>query len=187
MTWTWPADEDDGGVTWNIYRMDTDPSELDLKYATPLVTGLTGLQGEQGWFNQSGLEADGIRPLRTYYYVLAPIDGKGNENTNQLPSENILPVEIQDQWWDYNQHIIPEDPAPPEPPLGISWLQDVLDYTEDDEFRFAGIAVLMLVVLNALFIPITLRAKKRLKRVISARRRNEATRNMADEFEDFFQ
>ena len=187
MTWTWPADEDDGGVTWNIYRMDTDPSELDLKYATPLVTGLTGVQGEQGWFNQSGLEADGIRPLRTYYYVLAPIDGKGNENTNQLPSENILPVEIQDQWWDYNQHIIPEEPAPPEPPLGISWLQDVLDYTEDDEFRFAGIAVLMLVVLNALFIPITLRAKKRLKRVISARRRNEATRNMADEFEDFFQ
>ena len=187
MTWTWPADEEDGGVTWNIYRMDMEPSNIDLKFATPLVTGLVGTQGEEGSFNQSGLEADGIRPLRTYYYVLAPVDSKGNENTLGLSSENILRVKIQDQWWDYNEHLIPEEPEPPEPPLGVQWFQDVLDYTKVGEFQVTGIAVLLLVVLNALFIPITIKRRARLKRVIAARKRNEATKSMADEFEDFFE
>ena len=187
MTWTWPANEEDGGVTWNMYRMDVQPTDIDLRFATPLVTGLTGIQGEQGSFNQSGLEVDGIRPLRTYYYVLAPVDSKGNENTLGLPNENILKVTIEDQWWDYNQHLIPEEPAPPEPPLGVPWFQDVMDYTKVGEFQTAGIAVLILVVLNALFIPITIKRRARLKRVISARKRNQATRNMADEFEEFFE
>ena len=187
MTWTWPANEEDGGVTWNIYRMDVEPSEIDLRFATPLVTGLVGMQGEQGTFDQSGLEVDGIRPMRTYYYVLAPVDSKGNENTFELPSDNILRVKIEDQWWDYNQHLIPEEPAPPEPPLGVPWLQDVLDYTEVGEFQTAGIAVLILVVLNALFIPITIKRGSRLKRILAARKRNQATRNMADDFEDFFE
>ena len=187
MTWTWPANEDDGGVTWNIYRMDVEPSQIDLRFATPLVTGLVGIQGEQGTFDQSGLEVDGIRPMRTYYYVLAPVDSKGNENTFGLASENILRVKIEDQWWDYNQHLIPEEPAPPEPPLGVPWLQDVLDYTEVGEFQTAGLAVLILVVLNALFIPVTIRRGARLKRILAARKRNQATRNMADDFEDFFE
>ena len=159
----------------------------DLKYARPLVTGLVGTQGEEGTFNQSGLEVDGIRPLRTYYYVLAPVDSRGNENTFGLASANILRVNIQDQWWDYNQHLIPEEPAPPEPPLGVQWFQDVLDYTKVGEFQIAGIAVLLLVVFNALFIPITIKRRARLKRVVAARKRNQATRYMADEFEEFFE
>ena len=187
LTWTWPANEEDGGVTWNIYRMDVEPSQIDLRFATPLVTGLVGVQGEQGSFDQSGLEVDGIRPMRTYYYVLAPVDSKGNENTFELPSDNILRVKIEDQWWDYNQHLIPEEPAPPEPPLGVPWFQDVLDYTEVGEFQTAGIAVLILVVLNALFIPLTIKRGSRLKRILAARKRNQATRNMADDFEDFFE
>jgi hypothetical protein len=187
LTWTWPANEEDGGVTWNIYRMDVEPSQIDLRFVTPLVTGLVGVQGEQGSFDQSGLEVDGIRPMRTYYYVLAPVDSKGNENTFELPSDNILRVKIEDQWWDYNQHLIPEEPAPPEPPLGVPWFQDVLDYTEVGEFQTAGIAVLILVVLNALFIPLTIKRGSRLKRILAARKRNQATRNMADDFEDFFE
>ncbi|MGB0786985.1 MAG: hypothetical protein ACPGR1_03160 [Candidatus Poseidoniaceae archaeon] len=187
LTWTWPANEEDGGVTWNIYRMDVEPSQIDLRFATPLVTGLVGVQGEQGSFDQSGLEVDGIRPMRTYYYVLAPVDSKGNENTLELPSDNILRVKIEDQWWDYNQHLIPEEPAPPEPPLGVPWFQDVLDYTKVGEFQTAGIAVLILVVLNALFIPLTIKRGARLKRILAARKRNQATRNMADDFEDFFE
>lgn len=187
LTWTWPANEEDGGVTWNIYRMDVEPSQIDLRFATPLVTGLVGVQGEQGSFDQSGLEVDGIRPMRTYYYVLAPVDSKGNENTFELPSDNILRVKIEDRWWDYNQHLIPEEPAPPEPPLGVPWFQDVLDYTKVGEFQTAGIAVLILVVLNALFIPLTIKRGARLKRILAARKRNQATRNMADDFEDFFE
>jgi hypothetical protein len=187
LKWTWPANEQDGGVTWNIYRMDVEPSQIDLRFATPLVTGLVGEQGEQGSFDQSGLEVDGIRPMRTYYYVLAPVDSKGNENTLELPSDNILRVKIEDQWWDYNQHLIPGEPAPPEPPLGVPWFQDVLDYTKVGEFQTAGIAVLILVVLNALFIPLTIKRGARLKRILAARKRNQATRNMADDFEDFFE
>ena len=187
MTWTWPANEEDGGVTWNIYRTDVQPSQIDLKFATPLVTGLVGTQGEQGTFNQSGLEVDGIRPLRTYYYVLAPVDSKGNEKTSQLSNQNILRVKIEDQWWNYNQHLIPEEPAPPEPPLGVPWFQDVLDYTKVGEFQTAGIAVLALVVLNALLIPITIKRRARLKRIIAARKRNQETRDMADDFDDFFE
>ena len=166
--------------------MDVEPSNVDLKLATPVETSLEGMPGEPGSFNQSGLEIDGIRPYRTYYYVLAPIDSSGNENTIDLPDGNILKVQIYDQWWDYNQHLIPEEPEPPEPPLGIQWLQDLLDYTEVDEFQTAGIAVLLLVVLNALFIPITIKRRARLKRVMAARKRNQATRNMADDFEEFF-
>ena len=187
LRWTWPANEQDGGVTWNIYRMDVEPSQIDLRFATPLVSGLVGEQGEQGSFDQSGLEVDGIRPMRTYYYVLAPVDSRGNENTFELPSDNILRVKIEDQWWDYNQHLIPEEPAPPEPPLGVQWFQDVLDYTKVGEFQTAGIAVLILVVLNALFIPLTIKRGSRLKRILAARKRNQATRNMADDFEDFFE
>ena len=80
-----------------------------------------------------------------------------------------------------------EVPAPPEPPLGVPWFQDVLDYTEVGEFQTAGLAVLILVVLNALFIPVTIKRGARLKRILAARKRNQATRNMADDFEDFFE
>ncbi len=96
-------------------------------------------------------------------------------------------IPFLDQWWDYNQHLIPEEPAPPEPPFGVSWFQDVLDYTEVGEFQTAGLAVIVLVVLNALFIPITIKRRSRLKRVIAARKRNQTTLNMADDFEDFFE
>lgn len=186
LTWEWPASGEDDEVTWNMYRMDVEPSNVDLKLATPVETSLEGMPGEPGSFNQSGLEIDGIRPYRTYYYVLAPIDSSGNENTIDLPDGNILKVQIYDQWWDYNQHLIPEEPEPPEPPLGIQWLQDLLDYTEVDEFQTAGLAVILLVVLNALFIPVTIKRRARLKRVMAARKRNQATRNMADDFEEFF-
>ena len=186
LTWEWPASGELDGVKWNLYRMEVQPSTVDLKLATPIQTNLEGTPGEQGSFNQSGLEIDGIRPLRTYYYVLAPIDSSGNENTFDLPNGNILRVYMEDQWWNYNQHIIPEEPEPEEPPLGMQWLQDFLDYTQVSEFQTAGLAVLVLVVLNALFIPITIKRGARLKRVMEARKRNAATRNMADDFEEFF-
>jgi hypothetical protein len=45
---------------------------------------------------------------------------------------------------------------------------------------------LILVVLNALLIPMMVKRRKRLKRVIAARNRRKGTANMAEEFEDFF-
>ena len=188
LTWTWPQNELDGEVTWNMYRLDTRPNEIELKYITPIATGLSGIQGETGTFNQSGLEADGIRPDRTYFYVLSPVDGRGNAMTvAEYPSENTERVEIENQWWDYNQHIIPEEPAPPEPPLGIDWLGDLEDSMEVKEFQYAGIGALILVVLNALLIPMMIKRRRRLKRVMAARSRRMGTANMAEEFEDFFE
>jgi len=188
LTWTWPQNEVDGEVTWNLYRLDTRPNAIELRYVDPIATGLNGVQGETGTFNQSGLEADGIRPDRTYYYVLSPIDGRGNAMTiAEYPSENTERVEIENQWWDYNQHIIPEEPEPPEPPLGIDWLGDLEDSMEVKEFQYAGIGALILVVVNALLIPMMIKRRRRLKRVMAARIRRMGTANMAEEFEDFFE
>ena len=187
LTWTWPQNEIDGEVTWNMYRLDTRPTGLELKYVEPIATGLSGVQGEKGTFNQSGLEADGIRPDRTYFYVLSPVDGRGNAMTiAEYPSENTERVEIENQWWDYNQHIIPEEPEPPEPPLGIEWLGDLEDSMQVKEFQYAGIGALILVVLNSLLIPMMVKRRRRLKRVMAARSRRLGTANMAEEFEDFF-
>ena len=188
LTWTWPQNEIDGEVTWNLYRLDTRPNQLELRYVNPIATGLSGIQGETGTFNQSGLEADGIRPDRTYFYVLSPVDGRGNAMTiAEYPSENTERVEIENKWWDYNQHIIPEEPEPPEPPLGIDWLGDLEDSMEVKEFQYAGIGALILVVLNALLIPMMIKRRRRLKRVIAARNRRMGTANMAEEFEEFFE
>jgi len=187
LTWTWPQNEADGEVTWNMYRLNTRPSGLDLRYVNPIATGLSGVQGETGTFNQSGLEADGIRPERTYFYVLTPVDGRGNSAViAEYPSENTERVEIENQWWDYNQHIIPEEPEPPEPPLGIDWIGDLEDSMTVKEFQYAGMGALILVVLNALLIPMMVKRRKRLKRIIAARNRRMGTANMAEEFEDFF-
>ena len=47
------------------------PENVDLKFVEPIATGLQGTPGEQGTFIQSGMQTDGIRPYRTYYYILA--------------------------------------------------------------------------------------------------------------------
>ena len=35
LTWEWPASGEDDEVTWNMYRMDVEPSNVDLKLVTP--------------------------------------------------------------------------------------------------------------------------------------------------------
>ena len=52
--------------------------------------------------------------MRTYYYIFAPIDSVGNEMMlANYPSDNIERVHIDDDWWSYNQHLIPPEPEPP--------------------------------------------------------------------------
>jgi hypothetical protein len=163
------------------------PNNADLKFINPIATGLTGTPGEQGAFNQSGMQNDGIQPYRTYYYVLAPIDSVGNEQLlADYPSDNIERVSIQDDWWTYNQHLIPPEPEPPEPPLGIPWLQKLNDATQVTEFQFAGFTLLGIFVLNAILLPLLLKKRKRLKRIMDARKRNSSTA-FDDDFDDFFE
>ena len=187
LTWTWPDHEAQGELTWNLYRLEYAPNNADLKFINPIATGLTGTPGEQGAFNQSGMQNDGIQPYRTYYYVLAPIDSVGNEQLlADYPSDNIERVSIQDDWWTYNQHLIPPEPEPPEPPLGIPWLQKLNDATQVTEFQFAGFALLGIFVLNAILLPLLLKKRKRLKRIMDARKRNSSTA-FDDDFDDFFE
>ena len=186
LSWTWPPHEAQGNVTWNIYRIEARPSNIDLKFIEPIVEGLEGVPGETGTLTQSGLDRDGVQPYRTYYYILAPIDSVGNElMAANYPSDNIERVQIDDDWWTYNQHLIPPEPEPPEPPLGLPWLQKLNDATQVSEFQNAGFVLLGTIVLNFLLLPLLLKRRKRLKRVLEARKRNSAA--AMSEFDDFFE
>lgn len=188
LTWTWPEHEAEGELTWDLYRIEHRPDGVDLSFLQPIASGLVNDPGATGSFNQTGLEVNGIRPYRTYYYVLAPIDHVGNEQFMATASSpNVERVSIQDDWWTYNQHLIPPEPEPPEPPLGVDWLQDVNDAMLTSEFQVIGMVMLGLVLLNAIALPMILKKNKRLKRVMAARRKHADSRAMRDDFDDFFE
>ena len=98
MTWTWLRMRKTvvSHGTSTEWMLNHRKSIFDLQH---LVTGLVGMQGEEGTFDRSSLEVDGIRPMRTYYYVLT-VDSK--ETDTFEASDNILRVKIEDQWWDYS-------------------------------------------------------------------------------------
>jgi len=186
LTWTWPQNELNGELSWNMYRVEAKPVNVNLRFITPIASNLKGIPGEQGSFNQGGIEFNGIRPDRTYYYILAPIDAVGNQQfIATYPSDNVERVHIDNDWWTYNQHIIPEPIPEPEPPLGIEWLRDLEDSMQTEEFQATGATMVGLLVLNFILLPLILKKRKRLKRVMDARKRNQ---NMfSDDFDDFFE
>ena len=186
MSWVWPEQETSGNVTWNLYQTDQQPDGIDLSFLTPVESGLTGAEGETGYYNQSGIEDDNIRPWRTLYYVLAPVDSVGNQLLEVDYPVNTIRIVIQDQWWDYNQHLIPTPPPEPEPPLGVEWLGTLTDYMEVDEFQTTGIIALLTLVISMISLPILIKKRKRLSRIMKARNRQSGARITADEFEDFF-
>ena len=187
LTWMWPENEPNGQLYWNLYMIEQQPNDIDVRFLTPLVTNMLSVPGEQGEFNLSGTEYDNIRPLRTYYFILAPIDSVGNEQTlANYPSPNVERVEIEDQWWDYYQHLIPEPEPEPEPPLGVDWLGTLNDYMQEDEFTTTGLASLVVLVISIISLPLLLQKRKRLKRIMAARNRRAGAQSTANEFDDFF-
>jgi hypothetical protein len=187
LKWTWPSHEPQGNLTWNLYRVETRPTEVDLKFIEPIYANLQGVPGEEAVLTQSGMERDGVLPFRTYYYILAPIDSVGNElMAANYPSDNIERVHIENEWWAYNQHLIPSEPEPPEPPLGIPWLQQLNDDMQSEEFQLSGGILLATIVLNFILLPLLLRRRRRLKRIVEARKRNAAMASI-NEFDDFFE
>jgi hypothetical protein len=188
LTWTWPDHEAQGELMWNLYRVENKPTNVNLKYIDPIAANLKGVPGEQGSFNQSGIETDGIRAYRTYYYILAPVDSVGNEQqVASYPSPSIERVNIEDDWWAYNEHLIPEPEPEPEPPLGIPWLKTLNEYMLEEEFQYAGGALLATLLLNFILLPLIIKKRKRLKRVVSARKRNSSSKRYEDEFDEFFE
>ena len=146
MTWVWPDQETTGNVTWDLYRTDQNPEGIDLRFLTPVEVGLTGASGDTGYYNVSGIQDENIRPWRTSYYVLAPVDSVGNQLMQVDYPVNSIRVVIADQWWEYNQHLVPIPPPEPEPPLGVEWLGTLTDYMEVDEFKTTGAVALITLV-----------------------------------------
>ena len=186
MSWVWPEQETTGNVTWNLYRTDQRPQGIDLKFLSPIETDLSGVPGETGYYNQSGIDDENIRPMRAFYYVLSPVDSVGNQFMEVNYPTNSLHIVIDDQWWDYNQHLIPIPPPEPEPPLGVEWLGTLTDYMEVNEFQTTGIIALITLVISMIALPILLKKRKRLSRVMNARKRRQDALGTADEFDDFF-
>jgi hypothetical protein len=186
MTWVWPEQEITGNVTWSLYRTDQKPDGIDLTFLQPLEIGMTGVAGETGYYNTSGIIDENIRPWRTSYYVLAPVDSVGNQLMQVNYPVNSIRVVIEDQWWDFNQHLIPLPPPVPEPPLGVEWLGTLTDYMAIDEFKTTGIVALITLVISMISLPILIKKRTRLVRIMNARKRHIVDRGTADEFEEFF-
>ena len=186
LSWTWPDHEPDGNISWNIYRIEQKPNDIDLRYIDPIATGLVNVPGETGTFTQNGTEVDGIMPYRTYYYILTPLDTVGNEYTFiDYPSNNVERVHIEDQYWSYNEFRVPEPPEPPEPPYGVEWFGELEEYIEIENFQIAGMVMLLTIMINFIGLPLILKKRKRMKRVLAKRAANQPA-NMDDDFEDFF-
>ena len=187
LTWTWPEHEIDGNVTWNLYRIEQDPNGMDISLIAPIWADIEATPLQPANFTQYGWEDNGIRPQRTYYYILTPVDWVGNEKSIiQYPSQNVERVYIEDDWWSYYQHLIPLPPEAEDPPLGNEWLGNFSESLEQDEFKYAGIVVLATLCMSMILLPIILKKRKRLNRVIKSRNRQRLANSMADEFDDFF-
>jgi hypothetical protein len=159
---------------------------VDLRYIDPIAIGITNMPGETGVFTELGTDFDGIMPYRTYYYILTPVDSVGNEYTiTDYPSSNVERVHVEDQYWSYNEYRIPEPPEPVEPPYGVQWLGDLQDYMLIENFQIAGMVMLLTIMINFIGVPLIMKKRKRLKRVIAKRAGNQPVTEDED-FEDFF-
>ena len=186
ISWNWPDNEPDGEIMWNLYRIEARPDEVDVRYIDPIASGLRNIPGETGTFSQNGTDIDGIAPYRTYYYILTPIDQVGNEQTLvSYPSPNVVRVYINDEYWQYNQHRIPVPPEPEEPPYGVEWLGELEDYTTIENFQIAGMVLLLTIMINFIGLPLILKKRSKLKRII-ARRANNQPADLDEDFQDFF-
>ena len=186
ISWNWPDNEPDGEIMWNLYRIEARPDEVDVRYIDPIASGLRNIPGETGTFSQNGTDIDGIAPYRTYYYILTPIDQVGNEQTLvSYPSPNVVRVYINDEYWQYNQHRIPVPPEPEEPPYGVEWLGELEDYTAIENFQIAGLVLLLTIMINFIGLPLILKKRSKLKRIIARRANNQPT-DLDEDFQDFF-
>ena len=188
LTWEWPALAGEENITWNLYRIESQPNGIDLKLATPIVSEMANIVGQQATYTESGIDDENLKPKRTYFYILTPIDNVGNERTVTIyPSPNVERVHIEDDWWAYNQHVIPEPEPEPEPPLNNEWLGNFSDSLDHQEFQTAGIVTLITLCFGVIMLAFISKRLKRLKRVISARNRRLAANSMASEFDEFFE
>ena len=186
VSWTWPDHEPEGNLTWNLYRVEKRPTQVDLSYIEPIISSMEAQPGTKYTLTQNGWDNNGVRPYRVYYYILAPIDAVGNLQVDaSYPSPNSVRVQLEEQWFDANPQLIPQPEPEPEPPYGIEFLGKLDDQMQRSEFKTLGLLLLVIFVLNMLIIPIIIKRRTKLKRVV--KRRQKYSKSYDDEdFSDFF-
>jgi len=189
LTWTWPAYETDGARTYNLYRLQLKPEDVNLALLEPILDNISFNESGAGSYEDYGWLHDGPLPYHTYYYILAPVDEVGNVMMiHSMGEGSIVKVYVEDQYWLYRDYLIPEPPPPEEPPGGIEYLGTVNEYLEDEPFQIAGIVFIIFLVINMIGLPILRRKSKRFKWRLAKKRKNMPSGEFDDdEFAEFFQ
>ena len=170
-------------MSWDLYRVEINPTGLDLGALTPVVENMQAVPGEQGRYEVNGTLDESIRPYRLFYYVLTPTDAVGNDNPVAISAAG-LPTE--DQWWEYNQHLIPSLSLNPSS-VWKPWVGKLVDGMASDSLFQTAFGVLLLAfVIVAIGLPVLNGRHRRLKRIVAARIRQQQTNAVAEEFDDFF-
>ena len=202
VSWTWPEIDDEGPLTWNLYRSQVVlPS---VTYLEPVQAGLQGNPGETFWFNEteSGLR-ESIKVEQFYYYVLIPFDAV--ENSDYLVRNgNAVEVEVNDMFWEYPYNQPPiegcrDSTAENYNPAALiedgsctyPWDGRLQNDLKSSAFQQAGIVCLALGVMNILMIPMLINKfkeqKVKLKKKRARARRFSDADDFADDLEDFFE
>tara|TARA_Y100001960_G_scaffold312017_1_gene373266 strand:- start:30 stop:746 length:717 start_codon:yes stop_codon:yes gene_type:complete len=201
VSWTWPEIDDEGPLTWNLYR-----SQIVLPsvtYLEPVQTGMHGTPGETVWFNESesGLR-ESIKVEQFYYYVLIPFDAVDNSDY-LVRNGNAIEVEVNDMFWEYPYNQPPiegcrdstaenynPDAIIADDSCTYPWDGRLQNDLKSGAFQQAGFVCIALGVMNALMIPMLVnkfkQQKVKLKRKRARARRFSDADDFADDLEDFF-
>ncbi len=195
LSWTWPEIDDEGPLTWNLYRAQVVlPS---VTYMVPLETGLQGEPGESATFSETeNALRSSIKVEQTYYYVLVPLDSVGNSDY-LVREDNAIKIEVNDMFWVYPNNQPPlegcrdstaenYDPAAlvDDGSCSYAWAERLQNDLSEGAFQQAGIVVVALLVLNLLMIPLLINKYKEVKIKI---KRKQAKKSSMGEFEEFFE
>lgn len=183
LTWDWP---DDSEARFHMYRVEVEPDEnMNLSRLQPIGEFLSSDGQEKGWWNESSYH--GIRPYHTYYYILAPIDEVGNVNWQpDQVSGSVERVQVDEEFWDFNQHLIPEPLPPEEPPLGVEYLGELNSWVDDERFQIIGLSTLVIFCINLIALPIILKKRKIVKLKMAGEEKWDGDDEMEDDLASFF-
>jgi hypothetical protein len=76
-------------------------------------------------------------------------------------------------------------PEPEEPPYGVEWLGELEDYAAIENFQIAGLVLLLTIMINFIGLPLILKKRSKLKRIIARRAKNQPA-DLDEDFQDFF-
>ena len=93
---------------------------------------------------------------------------------------------IEDQWWEYNQHLIPEPEPEPEPPLGSPGGQTPRRNGQRQPLSKRPRRASSRLRHRRHWPACAQGRHRRLKRIVAARIRQQQANTVAEEFDDFF-